>query len=751
MPPKSINITTEEQKRILENSSSVIKQQIAQMKKCLETKNKFMDSLKHVSNFLTELKTSALTPKQYYELYILAFDGLEYFSDYLKDNRPSNHLDDLYELVQYAGAIVPRLYLMITVGTVYMTKKGAPVKDIMKDMMEMCRGVQHPIRGLFLRYFLSQRTKDLLPATFNKDHGSGDLADSIQFIITNFIEMNKLWVRLQHQGHSSERLKRIAERQELQILVGSNLVRLSQLEEVDKNYYKKNILPTLLEQIIQCRDVIAQEYLLDVIIQVFPDDFHLITLDDFFEATLQLNPEVSLKKILITLIQRLIDFKKREPDFIDQFDALSLADIFDKFISFINKLNELKPDLSGEDYSSILENLAQLSIAYYPNNYDNINSIYVYAIEKFNTLNKVENNEQSAYWKSLLMIPVESFTDAKSLLQLGTTYLDFFEAQTHAIRTTVSLEIIDKFLEKQTKITEVEQVDKIFEILKTVIVVQEDPTIKKLGLEKKAVMTSTLFGSGVISNEEVLDPIETVLQQEKLAKFIHLLYNKNPYKHFELLKQARQFLTLGKLRIKYTYPTLISCILRLIRKLNLIKRIETKKQKIIVANFFKFISGLINEMTEYSISPPTCLNYNLITAELADEVALVDIAYDFFIDSFVMYEQVIVDSRLQYQSLLNIYNKLYVSHKMIELNLENFNQLITKATLYGSKLLKKTDQCRAVYSAAHLWWIIKEIEPTSSDSSTSSFGVSNIVSPHISLKKDHKRVLECLQKALPNT
>ncbi|GME74026.1 unnamed protein product [Ambrosiozyma monospora] len=34
------------------------------------------------------------------------------------------------------------------------------------------------------------------------------------------------------------------------------------------------------------------------------------------------------------------------------------------------------------------------------------------------------------------------------------------------------------------------------------------------------------------------------------------------------------------------------------------------------------------------------------------------------------------------------------------------------------------------------------------NSSTSSFGVSNIVSPHISLKKDHKRVLECLQKAL---
>jgi hypothetical protein len=41
---------------------------------------------------------------------------------------------------------------------------------------------------------------------------------------------------------------------------GSNLVRLSQL--VDLENYKK-ILNPLLEQIVQCRDVLAQEYLLE--------------------------------------------------------------------------------------------------------------------------------------------------------------------------------------------------------------------------------------------------------------------------------------------------------------------------------------------------------------------------------------------------------------------------------------------------------------------------------------------------------
>ena len=64
---------------------------------------------------------------------------------------------------RYAGNVVPRLYLMITVGSVYMSIPDAPVKEIMKDMLEMARGVQHPTRGLFLRHYLSGQTRDFLP------------------------------------------------------------------------------------------------------------------------------------------------------------------------------------------------------------------------------------------------------------------------------------------------------------------------------------------------------------------------------------------------------------------------------------------------------------------------------------------------------------------------------------------------------------------------------------------------------------
>ena len=32
-------------------------------------------------------------------------------------------------------------------GSVYMSVPEAPVREIMRDMLEMSRGVQHPIRG----------------------------------------------------------------------------------------------------------------------------------------------------------------------------------------------------------------------------------------------------------------------------------------------------------------------------------------------------------------------------------------------------------------------------------------------------------------------------------------------------------------------------------------------------------------------------------------------------------------------------
>lgn len=89
---------------------------------------------------------------------------------------------------------------------------------------------------------------------------------------------------MQHQGHTKEKDRREKERLELRILVGTNLVRLSQLEAIDKSLYIKSVLPNILEQVVKCRDAIAQEYLMECIIQVFPDEFHLESLNPYLKV-----------------------------------------------------------------------------------------------------------------------------------------------------------------------------------------------------------------------------------------------------------------------------------------------------------------------------------------------------------------------------------------------------------------------------------------------------------------------------------
>ena len=95
-------------------------------------------------------------------------------------------------------------------GTVYIKTNECSRKGILRDLVEMCRGVQHPLRGLFLRDYLLKCIKNFLPdqleaGQFAEGQDPGKIDDSIDFILLNFAELNKLWVRIQQQGHSRER------------------------------------------------------------------------------------------------------------------------------------------------------------------------------------------------------------------------------------------------------------------------------------------------------------------------------------------------------------------------------------------------------------------------------------------------------------------------------------------------------------------------------------------------------------------
>uniref|UniRef100_A0A8C6TDM5 VPS35 retromer complex component n=1 Tax=Neogobius melanostomus TaxID=47308 RepID=A0A8C6TDM5_9GOBI len=499
----------DEQEKLLDEAVQAVKVQSFQMKRCLD-KNKLMDALKHASNMLGELRTSMLSPKSYYELYMAISDELHYLEVYLTDEfAKGRKVADLYELVQYAGNIIPRLYLLITSR-----------KDILKDLVEM--------------NYLLQCTRNILPddGEQGSEEMTGDIADSVDFILLNFAEMNKLWVRMQHQGHSRDREKREKERQELRILVGTNLVRLSQLEGVNVEKYKQIVLSGVLEQVVNCRDSLAQEYLMECIIQVFPDEFHLQTLNPFLRSCADLHQHVNVKNIIIALIDRLALFAHRE----DGPGIPAEIKLFDIFSQQVATVIQSRQDMPSEDVVSLQVSLINLAMKCYPDRVDYVDKVLESTVEIFNKLNLEHIATSSAVSKELmrlLKIPVDSYNNILTVLQLK-HFPPLFEYFDYESRKNMSCYVLSNTLDYNTTIVAQEQVDAILNLVSTLIQDQPDQP----------------------SDEP--DPEDFAEEQSLVGRFIHLLHSEDPDQQYLILNTARKhFGAGGNQRIRFTLPPLV--------------------------------------------------------------------------------------------------------------------------------------------------------------------------------------------------
>ncbi|KAL7414412.1 vacuolar protein sorting-associated protein 35 [Mrakia frigida] len=806
--------------KLLSEALSTVKIESVQMKRCLDGEL-LMDALKSASTMLAELRTSSLSPKQYYELYMAVFDALRHLSTYLNEAHLSgkHHLADLYEIVQYAGNILVRLYLMITVGSVYMSIPDAPVKEIMKDMMEMTRGVQHPTRGLFLRHYLSGQTRDCLPV--GEDQGpAGNLQDSIGFVLTNFIEMNKLWVRLQHSGHSREREKREMERKELRILVGTNLVRLSQLEGVDLEMYQKTILPSILEQVVNCKDVIAQEYLMEVVIQVFTDEFHLFTLSPFLSATAQLHPRVNIKQIVIALIDRLASYAAREaenespeekkkgeeeaakrlaasvkarkgkdvvhsPTKPQQADAdawnsttekegegeeksiptppASATDgvvekaedqqeggevetkkfrgipenvkLFEVFWHQVVELIKARPDLSIQDITALLVSLINLSLSCYPDQLEYVDQVLAFAKEKvqeFAESPDLHTPATTANLLSLLLSPINSYTTVLTLLALP-SYIPLLNSQPFSTRRSIAHAIVSSVLKNETLIDSPEDVSGVLGMCSVLIKDQKDPSGGSVGGGSGAGGSGS-YGVGGRrggSGGGVYDAEEMAEEQGWVARMVHLFRSDDLEVQFQLLQTARKHFSDGGDRIRYTFPPLITSSIKLASRYRAVEEEQDDAWEAKLATIFKFIHQIISILYHRVESSETCLRLFLLAAQIADEAGLEELAYEFYVQAFVIYEESISESRAQLQAITIIIRTLQRARVF---GSDNYDTLITKAALHGNRLLKKPMQANAVLYASHLWWQ-DEVPGRNGRKDNEVF-------------RDPKRVLECLQKSI---
>jgi len=81
-----------------------------------------------------------------------------------------------------------------------------------------------------------------------------------------------------------------------------------------------------------------------------------------------------------------------------------------------------------------------------------------------------------------------------------------------------------------------------------------------------------------------------------------------------------------------------------------------------------------------------CLRLFVFCGQVADQNGFEEVAYEYFAQAFAIYEEAISDSRAQFQAVCVIASAL---HSTRNFGKENYDTLITKCALHGSKLLKK--------------------------------------------------------------
>ncbi|XP_010503826.1 PREDICTED: vacuolar protein sorting-associated protein 35C [Camelina sativa] len=665
----------EDDEKWLAAANAAVKQNAFYMQRAIDSNN-LKDALKFSAQMLSELRTSKLSPHKYYELYMRVFNELGTLEIFFKEETGRGcSIAELYELVQHAGNILPRLYLLCTIGSVYIKSKDVTTTDILKDLVEMCRAVQHPLRGLFLRSYLAQVTRDKLPSIGSELEGDGDAQmNALEFVLQNFTEMNKLWVRMQHQGSSREKEKREKERNELRDLVGKNLHVLSQLEGVDLGIYRDTVLPRILEQVVNCKDELAQCYLMDCIIQVFPDDFHLQTLDVLLGVCPQLQPSVDIKTVLSGLMERLSNYAASSVEALPNFLQV---EAFSKFNYAIGKVVEAQVDLPAAGSVTLYLFLLKFTLHVYSDRLDYVDQVLGSCVTQLSATGKLCDDKAAKQIVAFLRAPLEKYNNVVTILKL-TNYPRVMEYLDHETNKTMAIIIVQSVLKNNTHISTADEVDALFELAK--------------GLIKDF--------DGTIDNE--IDEEDFQEEQNFVARLVHNLYNDDPEEMSKIIFTVRKhILTGGPKRLPLTIPALVFSALKLIRRLrggdeNPFGDDASATPKRIL----QLLSETVEALSDVS-APDLALRLYLQCAQAANDCELETVTYEFFTKAYLLYEEEISDSKAQVTALRLIIGTL---QRMRVLSVENRDILTHKATGYSARLLRKPDQCRAVYECAHLFW-----------------------------------------------
>jgi len=702
-----------DQEKILDEALLIVKSQGYQMKVAIEN-NKLRNSLKFAKAMLDTLKSTTLSPSNYYQLFLSIFDEMQYIFNYFREEaRRGRRMKDLYDTVQQCENIIPRLFLLICVASAYIETGQTNATDIIFDLFNLIKGVQNPLRGLFCRYFFLKMIKDRLPDKGNEYEKPGASPDdTVKFILNNLEEMNGLWIRITNnnsiigvEDESADVVSSLKEREQLKILIGENITRLSSLNCVTVDLYQKKVLPKIIEILLESKDSLSQQYLLECVVHAFPDEHNIACMNLLLETCSKLQSNVDVKTIFISLMQKLakyVENAKDEKNIID-----STQKIFSVVKGNINRImNESSANMDVNKLIELQVAFLNFTIKCCPENerLESVNNILVDCVNLLSkNKNEIISNDTIKLIGRLLAVPLES---NMSIFAMG-NFPELMRYLDYASRATLSLRIIDSLVSESStvKLDNSERVSALMDFIRPLL--EDSPDAGEY------------------------DQYQFEYEQASVCKLLFIISTNDPQTMYDILNVLKNtFIKGGTKRQKFTLGALVNAYITLGYKisyaLNKINGIEdSRKEKIHedFVNYYNLKSLDTNEQIHKFM--------RRIYTQINDTLSIVendfsDIALKLYLSLALQINDIKVDRNLYEEfcynalsSAIQIFNRGKIND---EIKVDLINQVVgtvlnidilsrdnlvaitSNIVQVSQSLLKRSDQSIAILNCSHLFY-----------------------------------------------
>jgi vacuolar protein sorting-associated protein 35 len=514
----------------------------------------------------------------------------------------------------------------------------------------------------------------------------------------------------------NEKILRDKERNELKILVGESITRLSSLDGLTIDLYEKEVLPQLIQIILESNDLLSQQYLMECIIHAFSDSYNIKCIELILNTLSRLAQGVDIKGLFISLMEKLAKFitdNSGEGATEEDKKLVEAAmNVYPILLQYFDRLQK-ETFMLGEsmDVLKLIDlNTAFMKFSIKCKDNDvlaSINHILTSTLDCLRQYGRRLSSDGIKKLSRLLAVPLESehslfdMNDFDGLI----LFLDY------TMRKNLALKIIESLYksESKEKLDSVDKIQKLLKLIRPLITDVEDAL------------------------EEDTETFES--EQNEVSKMIFVVKSENPEVIYEIYGELKNiFVDGGANRRKITLPTLANCIIGFCHKLSLaydnknglvpeeIKKDPYVNESItsldiskidsdetfykLMLNVYKLLNEIISIIDQEN--PASALKLYLLSASQVNDIQSDRNNFEEACASFMnaamnIYQEGKYDQNIRYSLLSQIAGYLI---KFTILSNENVENIIKVLMETGAKMSKRGDQFNSMLSIGEIYYTV---------------------------------------------